>query len=74
MTILISLPEVKAREVSVTIPPMCKTGDETNYWYYDMNDEKEVAQCRYTWNWEYLVSPKYTVSGPYPNDKTEECD
>ena len=65
---------VRAREVSVTIPPMCKTGDNTNYWYYDMNDEKEIAQCRYTWNWEYLVNPKYSTAGPYPNDQTKECE
>ncbi|KAM7454028.1 cysteien protease [Blastocystis sp. subtype 1] len=23
-----------------------------SYLYYDLDDEREIAQCRYTWNWE----------------------
>ena len=52
---------------------MCNPNDPNNYWYYDMTDEKEIAQCRYTWNWEYMIAPKYTTVGPYPNDNTPEC-
>ena len=65
---------IQARDVTVTIPPMCNPNDPNNYWYYDMTDEKEIAQCRYTWNWEYMINPKYTTVGPYPNDNTPECD
>ena len=64
---------VYARDVTVTIPPMCNPEDPTNYWYYDMTNLAEVAQCRFTWNWEYLMNPKYTEVGPYPNDNTPEC-
>ncbi|KAM7453314.1 hypothetical protein BLSTO_05941 [Blastocystis sp. subtype 1] len=30
---------------------MCYTVEDS-YTYYDLNDEKEIAQCRFTWNWE----------------------
>lgn len=65
---------IAARDIAVVIPPMCKTGDNTNYSYYDMSDERDVAQCQYTWNWEYKMNPKYTVYGPYPDDNTMECE
>ena len=39
-----------------------------------MNDEKEIAQCRFTWNWEMGDTINvYAPAGPFPNDSTEAC-
>ena len=65
---------IQASDVSVTIPPMCNPNDPSNYWYYDMTNPAEIAQCRYTWNWEYMMNPRYTSVGPFPNDDTPECE
>jgi len=69
-----TLVTIRATDDAVTYPPMCSTTDADNYWYYDMNDEKEVAQCRFTWNWEMDDTVNvYAPSGPFPNDSTEKC-
>ena len=41
-----------------------------SYYYYDLEDERERAQCRFTWNWE-LKSPnvEYVTNGPFPNSE-----
>ena len=53
---------------------MCSTTREDNYEYYDMEDE-EIAQCRFTWNWELDdTSNVYAPAGPFPNEKTASCD
>ncbi|OAO15385.1 hypothetical protein AV274_2914, partial [Blastocystis sp. ATCC 50177/Nand II] len=46
---------------------MCGSVDNS-YLYYDLEDERESAQCRFTWNWE-LKSPnvEYATNGPFPN-------
>ena len=31
---------------------MFSTTNSDNLRYYDMSDDKEVNQCRFTWNWE----------------------
>lgn len=62
---------IEAREVSMTIPPMCNTKDSNNYRYYDMTSEEEVAHCGSTWHWEYLMNPKYSSVGPFLNDTQE---
>lgn len=64
---------MNASDIAVTIPPMCNPDDNTNYSYYNMGDERDIVQCRYTWNWEYKSSPKYSTLGPYPNENTDEC-
>ena len=68
--------EVNARQVIYTYPPMCNPQTpDTTYWYYDMTDEKERNQCRFTWNWEMGNSNmNYAGHGPYPNDDTIECE
>ena len=39
-----------------------------SYLYYDLEDEKEIAQCRFTWNWELKSgSREYAPAGPFPN-------
>ena len=64
----------RAFQVAVNYPPMCSTSSADNYWYYDMEDEKEVAQCRFTWNWEMGDTINvYAPAGPFPNDSTEAC-
>ena len=66
---------IRAMQVTVTYPPMCSTTNSDNYWYYDMEDEKEVAQCRFTWNWEMGDTVNvYAPAGPFPNDNTYPCD
>ena len=63
---------IRAIQVAVTNPPTCSTTNSDNYWYYDMNDEKEIAQCRFTWNWEMSDTINmYAPAGPFPNDKTD---
>ena len=53
---------------------MCSTTNADNYWYYDMMNEKEIAQCRFTWNWEMGDTINvYAPAGPFPNDSTEAC-
>ena len=66
---------IRAMQVTVTYPPMCSTTNADNYWYYDMEDEKEIAQCRFTWDWEMGDTVNvYASSGPFPNDNTENCE
>ena len=66
---------IRAMQVAVIYPPMCSTTNADNYWYYDMNDEKEVAQCRFTWDWEMGDTVNvYAPAGPFPNDNTENCE
>ena len=45
----------------------------SNYWYYDMTDEKEIAQCRFTWNWELFDEFSRYSTGPYPNSSSVNC-
>ena len=48
-------------------PLMCGTTGE-HYYYYDLEDEAEIAQCRFTWNWELKDgSRRYGSQGPFPN-------
>ena len=63
---------IRAMSVSTTYPTMCSTTSSNNYVYYDMTNEMEVSQCRYTWNWEYGSSTTYG-DGPYPNENTDYC-
>ena len=66
---------IRAMQVTVTYPTMCSTTNADNYWYYDMTDEKDTKQCRFTWSWEMgdTIST-YAPPGPYPNNQTEPCD
>ena len=62
---------IQAEDTPVTIPQLCNPDDTSSYlYYYDLNDPVELDQCRYTWNWEYKTTPKYTTTGPYPNENT----
>ena len=65
----------RAFQVAVTYPPMCSTTSSAdNYWYYDMMNDDEIAQCRFTWNWEMGDTVNvYAPAGPFPNDSTEDC-
>ena len=48
---------------------MCHTVDDS-YLYYDLEDEKERVQCRFTWNWELKsVTREYAPTGPFPNSE-----
>ena len=64
----------RAFQVAVNYPPMCSTSVADNYWYYDMMNDDEIAQCRFTWNWEMGDTINvYAPSRPFPNDSTEAC-
>ena len=66
---------IRAMQVVATYPSMCSTTRQDNYEYYNMEDEKEIAQCRFTWNWEMDdTSNVYAPAGPFPNESTESCD
>ena len=43
---------IRAMQVSVSYDAMCSTTNSGNLRYYDMSNDKEVNQCRFTWNWE----------------------
>ena len=60
---------------SVSYTKMCGSVDNS-YSYYDLDDEKERAQCRYTWNWELKSGEReYAPVGPFPNRQNMEyCD
>ena len=45
--------------INASYPKMCGSVSD-NYSYYDLEDENEIAQCRFTWNWE-LKSGESTV-------------
>ncbi|KAM7453708.1 hypothetical protein BLSTO_05540 [Blastocystis sp. subtype 1] len=48
---------------------MCSYVNDS-YNYYDLNDERERAQCRYTWNWELKSGEReYAANGPFPNSE-----
>ena len=53
---------------------MCGTPDKS-YGYYDLTDEREIAQCRFTWHWELKDgSRQYGEQGPFPNkDNPRNC-
>ena len=66
---------IRASQVSVLYPTICSTSHVDNYWYYDMSDERDVAQCRFTWNWEMgSTLDVYAPSGPFPNANTIVCN
>ncbi|KNB41288.1 hypothetical protein JH06_5903 [Blastocystis sp. subtype 4] len=43
---------IRAMQLTVIYSPMCSTTYANNYWYYDMTNERDIDQCRFTWNWE----------------------
>ena len=61
----------------ITFPTFCMSNlngtQANNAPYYNMEDEKEVAQCRYTWNWEYGGNINNSNAGPYPNVNSPDC-
>ena len=64
----------RAFQVAVEYPTMCSTTSRYNYWYYDMMNDDEIAQCRFTWNWEMSDTINvYAPAGPFSNDSTEAC-
>ena len=65
---------IRAMQVTVTYPPMCSDTNGENYWYYDMTDDSEIKQCRFTWNWEMGNTLDTYGDGPYPNNETNPCD
>ena len=66
---------IRAFQVAIWYPMMCSTTNQDNYWYYDMEDEKEVTQCRFNWNWEMGDTVDvYAPAGPFPNDRTDVCN
>ena len=43
-----------------------------SYLYYDLEDEKERVQCRFTWNWELKSGEReYAPTGPFPNSENQ---
>ena len=65
--------EVTAQtDQSVDYPKMC--GSVTSsYFYYDLEDEAERSQCRFTWNWELNSDvTEYAAAGPFPNLKSKQ--
>ena len=63
---------LSALQYAATFTTMCKDAD--SYTYYDLNDPAELAQCRFTWNWEYLAQTRYCQNGcPFPNKQNPRC-
>ena len=65
--------QIRAMQLTVTYQPMCSTTNSKNLWYYDMTDEMDTKQCRFTWNWEMGNTLDTYAPGPYPNDNTDPC-
>ena len=54
-------------DLSSMYPNMCSSPDHS-YSYYDLSDEREVEQCRFTWHWEMKTGYRmYGDKGPFPN-------
>lgn len=66
--------KIQSRTIVTTVPPLCSTTSMIRYDYFNLSDSKELERCRHTWNWEFGMSEKYTISGPYPNELTEHCE
>ena len=67
---------VYARDVSVNYPMICNPSASENHktYYYDMNNQTEIDQCQFTWNWEIGgIKNNGYKPGPFPNDQTPEC-
>ena len=53
--------------------PLC-SDQRSSLWYYNLWDEEETAQCRFTWNWEMDdLNTVYAPQGPFPNSNTVNC-
>ena len=65
---------IRAMQVSVSYDTMFSTTNSDNLRYYDMSDDKEVNQCRFTWNWEMDDRLNTYGDDPYPNENTEPCE
>ena len=61
-------------DLSVQYDKMCGTPDKS-YGYYDLTDEREIAQCRFTWHWELKDgSRQYGEQGPFPSkENPRDC-
>ena len=66
--------KIQSKTIVTTVPPLCSTTSMIRYDYFNLSDSKELERCRHTWNWEFGMSEKYTISGPYPNELTEHCE
>ena len=54
-------------DMRAVYPNMCGSSDRS-YSYYDLEDNHEVEQCRFTWHWELKDgSRQYGNKGPFPN-------
>ena len=70
---------IEASETLVKYPVFCvddnafQSQTMTRTYYYDMNDAKDAAQCRFNWNWEVTGAFNNDITGPYPLDSTPDC-
>ena len=70
---------IEAHDNIVKCPVFClddnafQSQTMTRTYYYDMNDEKDAAQCRFNWNWEVTGSFNNDITGPYPLPSTPNC-
>ena len=70
---------IVANETLVKYPVFCV--DDADYqaqttiktYYYDMNNDMDVKQCRFNWNWEVNGMFNNDINGPYPLDDTPNC-
>ena len=54
-------------DMNVVYPNMCGSTN-SSYSYYDLNDEREITQCRFTWHWELKSGYRqYGDKGPFPD-------
>ena len=68
---------IKARSRADKPSYMCygvSTTSNPNYEYYNMTNPSEIAQCRFTWNWELFDENSRYATGPYPNNDSISCD
>ena len=61
----------------ITYPTFCMSNSaesqSENAHYYDAENEADLAQCRFNWNWEYGGNINNSNAGPYPNENSPEC-
>ena len=70
---------IEAQETLIKYPVFCVDDNAfqpqtmTRTYYYDMNDVKDAAQCRFNWNWEVNGAFNNDITGPYPLPSTPNC-
>ena len=67
-----------ATDVLIRYPVICMdskyiSSSMKQTYYYNMEDKKDAAQCRYNWNWEVVGVFNNDITGPFPLPSTQHC-